>query len=719
MIMASDQGATISIDGGKSWSSWYNQPTGQIYHLSTDNRYPYWVYGTQQDSGSVATLSRGDYGEITFMDWDPIGGYEFGYIIADPLNPNLVYAGGPGRGLVRIDRISRQIATISPNVSRNGDYRTAMNPPLAFAPQDPKAFYEGTQFLLETRDGGVHWKPVSPDLTKRPGAPPEQKATEGAEDGPADGLPKKPKVQEEEATVRPPDRSAINTFSLSPVAEGEIWAGTTNGLVQLTKDHGATWQIVSPPDLTQYSLISIVEASHFDAATAYVAVDRHEENDFKPHFYRTHDSGKTWQEINVGIKDFDFARVVREDPTRKGLLYAGTENAAYVSFDEGDRWTSLHLNMPTVSVRDMVIHGNDLVAATYGRAFWILDDLTPLRQIGRDMARADVHLYAPEKAIRVRMDMNGDTPLPPEMPAGTNPPNGALIDYFVRSEPSEDVTLAIYDVSGRLVRQFSRKPEPASTEPPPNVPDYWLARPEPLPKQAGMNRFLWDLHYTSPDALRHDYAISALYGNTPGDPLGPLALPGKYEVRLTVNGRTYKQALEIGMDPRVDVSDNALVQEFELEKRVSSFVTQSYGYHHQAVEMRAALARTQKDLERKKEQSPDVIKALKDLDGKAQQLEGAEQFGGGGGGRGGRPKPTFALLNRELGSLATVIDGQDAAPTPAMQTAFEDYCNDLTTVANKWNDLLKTDLPKVNDSLTKVKMSALTASPLSPPASCK
>jgi photosystem II stability/assembly factor-like uncharacterized protein len=723
MIMASDQGATISMDGGKSWSSWYNQPTGQIYHLSTDNKYPYWVYGTQQDSGSVGTMSRGDYGEITFMDWDPVGGYEFGYIVPDPLNNNLVYAGGPSRGIVRINRVNRQVATVSPSLSGRGGenpYRTATNPPLGFSPQDPHALYWGAQFLMQTMDGGVHWKAVSPDLTRKanaPAEPTEASATDAAAAQPG-APPARPRAQEQQETIQPNNRAAINTFSLSPVAAGEIWVGTTNGVVQLTKDGGATWQEVSPPGLAQNTQISMVEASHFDAGTAYAAVDRHEENDFRAHFYRTRDFGKTWQETSAGIPDGSFGRVVREDPVRKGLLYAGTENAAYVSFDEGDHWGSLRLNMPVTSVRDMVIHGDDLVAATYGRAFWILDDVTPLRQIDRSVATSAALLFKPGKALRVRLDLNQDTPLPPEMPAGTNPPNGAILDYYLGSAPAEDITLAIYDNAGKLVRELSTKAgEAMPPEPPPNVPNYWLGHPEPLTKAQGMNRFVWDLHATAPPVLRHEYAISALYQNSPGLPLGPLVTPGTYKVRLTVAGRTFEQPLEVSLDPRVDVSTEALAQEYQLDTKVVDLVAMSYESYKKALTLRQTLAGDQKELEKHGDAAADALKALKEFDQKAMRLEGGEG-GFGGGGRGGRQTPAFTALNRSLGSLASVVDGQDEAPTPVMQTAYEGYCKDLATAAQSWNELMKTDLANLNGELAKQGLSPVAAVTLTGPA-CK
>jgi photosystem II stability/assembly factor-like uncharacterized protein len=707
MIMGSDQGATISMDGGKTWTSWYNQPTGQIYHVSTDNRFPYWVYGTQQDSGSVATLSRGDYGAITFLDWDPIGGYEFGYILADPTNPNIVYAGGENRGLWRIDRTNRQVKTISPNVSRDGDYRTATNPPLAFSPQDSHILYEGTQFLLQTSDEGETWKAISPDLTNRPGEPPakaeenidednkeQAKTSEEAKTKEAES--KKPKTKEEEETMRPPDRRAITTISPSALQRGLIWVGTNNGLVQATTDNGANWQNVSPPGLQKFSEVTMAEASHFDAGTAYVSVDNHQGNDFRPHIFRTRDFGKTWQEVVTGIPDLSFVKVVREDPERQGLLYAGTETGAFVSFDDGDQWGTLQLNLPTVSVRDMVVHDDDLVAATYGRAFWILDDLTPLRQINEKIAKSKVYLYRPATAIRLRNDMNQDTPLPPEMPAGDNPPTGAILDYYFKTAPANDVTVAIYDEAGQLVRELSSKPQPAREELPPDVPNYWLYHPTPLPKNGGMNRYVWDLRYPSPDAVRHTYPIYALYERTPAEPQGPFVLPGKYEVRLTADGKTYQQPLTVEMDPRLKVTQAALQQQLDFAKKVDSLISLSYDFHESAAKLVAEAAARQTALD-KNEQAATALQAVKDFNAKVLKIQGEQERGFGGG---GKPKPTFALMNSELAYLSETVDWADAAPTDAMHTAYHDYCQDLTKLAQQWSELIKQDLPEVNGQLT-------------------
>jgi len=719
MIMGSDQGATVSMDGGKTWSSWYNQPTGQIYHVSTDNRFPYWVYGTQQDSGSVATLSRGDYGAITFLDWDPIGGYEFGYILPSPTDPNIVYAGGEGRGLWRIDRTNRQVKAVSPNVSRDGDYRTATNPPLAFSPQDPHTLYEGTQFLLQTSDEGATWKAISPDLTNRPGEPqrraeeenkpeqnkPEANKTEEAKTKEAES--KKPKTKEEEETMQAPDRRAIATISPSALRPGLIWVGTNNGLVHLTTDNGISWQNISPPRLQKFSEVTMVEASHFDPATAYVSVDNHQSNDFRPHIFRTRDYGKTWQEVVEGIPDSSFVKVVREDPERKGLLYAGTEKGAFVSFDDGDQWGTLQLNMPTVSMRDMVVHGNDLVAATYGRAFWILDDLTPLRQIDEQVAKSNVYLFQPATAIRLRNDMNQDTPLPPEMPAGDNPPTGAILDYYFKSAPAGDVTIAIYDHSGQLVRQLSSKPLLVREEPPPPVPNYWLYHPTPLPTNAGMNRYVWDLRYPSPDAIQHTYPISALYVRTHAEPQGTFVLPGEYEVRLTVDGKTYKQPLVVAMDPRVKVTEVALQQQLELAQKVDRLISLSYNFHENAANLLTEVGDRQTALE-KNDQAKDALHAVKDFDAKAAKIQGEAQVGYPRGGA-GKPKPTFTLMNSELASLSETVNQADAAPTVAMNTAYHDYCQDLNKLAQQWSELMKQDLPGLNAQLTQHRMPPLSA----------
>jgi photosystem II stability/assembly factor-like uncharacterized protein len=711
MIMGSDQGATISMDGGKTWSSWYNQPTGQIYHVSTDNRFPYWIYGTQQDSGSVATLSRGDYGAITFLDWDPIGGYEFGYILPSPLDPNIAYAGGEARGLWRIDRSNRQVKVISPNVSRDGDYRTATNVPLALSPQNPHILYEGTQFLLQTGDEGATWKTISPDLTIRPGEPapapaaeenkPEASKTEEAKTKEAEN--KKPKSQEEQETMRPPDRRAITTIAPSELRPGVIWVGTNNGLVQVTTDNGASWQNISPPGLQKFSEITMVEASHFDPAAAYVSVDNHQGNDFEPHIYRTRDYGKSWQEIVAGIPDFSFVKVVREDPKRRGLLYSGTETGPFVSFDDGDHWGTLQQNMPTVSVRDMVVHGDDLVAATYGRAFWVLDDLTPLRQINEQVAKSNVYLFRPARAIRLRNDMNQDTPLPPEMPAGDNPPTGAILDYYFQSAPSSEVTVAIHDQRGQLVRQLSSTPEPVRSEEPPPVPSYWLYHPTPLPKNAGMNRYVWDLRYASPDAIQHTYPISALYERTHAEPQGPFVVPGKYEVRLTVDGKTYKQPLIVEMDPRLKVTQAELQQQLEFAQKIDNLVTQSFDFHEEGAKFQSQVAERRSALE-KNDQAKAALQAVKDFDAKVMKIQGEIQRGFGGF---GKPKPTFTLMNSEFANLSEAVEQADAAPTAAMHTAYNDYCGDLTKLAQQWSDLMKQDLPAVNAQLTEQHLQPL------------
>jgi hypothetical protein len=376
---------------------------------------------------------------------------------------------------------------------------------MVFSPQDPHLLYLGTQFLLKTADGGTSWEAVSGDLTR---------------------------VQADEKDKKQA-RGTILTIAPSEVKEGVMWVGTDDGNIQLTKDAGKSWQNVTPAAVTEWSTVSIVEASHFDAGTAYAAVNRNNHDDLRPHIFRTRDYGKTWQETVSGIREHEFARTVREDPVRKGLLYAGTEMGVYVSFDDGEHWQSLHLNMPVAGIHDLAIEQDDLVAATYGRSFWILDDVTPLRQLDATAANSGAHLFAPRTAIRVRRDENQDTPLPPEVPAGKNPPDGAILNYVLPANASGDIQLEIYDADGKLVHSFSSAMVPKEPEETPFVAEYWIGHPQALSKTAGMHRFVWNLRYTDPQAMHpqspYNYPIGAIVGATPLPPQGPLVLPGKYE----------------------------------------------------------------------------------------------------------------------------------------------------------------------------------------------
>ncbi|MDT7690296.1 MAG: hypothetical protein QOE46_3055, partial [Acidobacteriota bacterium] len=542
VLLASDQGATITVNSGRTWSSWYNQPTAQFYHVSTDDQFPYWVYGGQQESGSVGTASRGDNGAISFRDWRTVGAEEYGYVAADPLNPNIIYGGK----LSRFDKTTGQTQNIAPEAVRSGKYRFLRTAPVLFSPVEPHTLYYAGNVLFKTTNGGNSWDIISPDLTRE------------KYDVPANiGVYSKPEM----ATM--PRRGVIYTVAPSHKDLNTIWAGTDDGLIHITHDGGKSWQNVTPPALTSWSKVSIIDAGHFDNQTAYAAVNRFRLDDLHPHIYRTHDGGKTWTEIVKGLPD-DPINVVREDPVRHGLLFAGSERAVYVSFNDGDEWQPLRLNMPATSIRDLVIHRDDIVVGTHGRSFWILDDITPLRQIEAKTAN-DSFLFAPQTAYRIQRNVNTDTPLPPEEPAGQNPPDGAIINYYLKSDSTSPVVLEIFDRAGKLVRRFRSDDTPAPVdEKELNVPTYWIRPPQILPARAGMQRFVWDLHYPEPKALSHEYPISAIYRDTPRSPLGPSVMPGEYTVKLTVEGRTLARPLKVEIDPRIKTPRAGLEQQFAL-----------------------------------------------------------------------------------------------------------------------------------------------------------
>ncbi len=538
MLIASDQGAIITVNGGASFSSWYNQPTAQFYHVSTDNAFPYNVYGGQQESGSVGIASRGNDGQITFREWHPVGAEEYGYVAADPLNPDIIYGGK----LTKYDKRTGQVQNIAPEAVRSGKYRFLRTAPVLFSPVDPRLLYYAGNVLFKTNNGGHSWEKISPDLTRETW-----------------DIPASVGIYTTDALKKTPRRGVIYTVAPSPKDINTIWCGTDDGLIQLTKDGGKSWKNVTPTAITSWSKLSLMDAGHFNVQTAYAAVNRIRLDDMRAHIYKTTDGGNSWEEIVNGLPN-DPINVVREDPYRKGLLYAGSEKAVYVSFDDGEHWQSLQLNMPATSIRDLVIKDDDIVVGTHGRSFWILDNITPLRQtITRDAAKKETVLFKPQKAIRMRWNMNTDTPLPQEEPAGQNPPDGAIIDYFLERSADGPVTIEITDAKGMLVRTFSSGDQPY-TLPAVNIPLYWIRPQQLIAAAAGAHRFTWDLHY-APLPVPVSFPIAAIYGNTAPEPVAPWVMPGTYTVKLTVNGRSYTQPLEVKMDPRVKTSMQDLAEQ--------------------------------------------------------------------------------------------------------------------------------------------------------------
>jgi photosystem II stability/assembly factor-like uncharacterized protein len=653
MIFGSDQGAGVSVDAGHTWSIWYNQPTAQFYHVAVDNDFPYHVYGAQQDSGSVYILSRSNDGEITFRDWHPAGAGESGYIAPDPSDSNIIYGGGTYGELFRYDRRTGQAQVIAPDAIRNfgeahPEHRYTWTSPVVFSPQDPHTLYFGSQYVLRSSNRGNSWQQISPDLT---GTDPK-----ASQEGP---------LTVENAKAR--GHGVVYSIAPSPVSAGQIWAGTDTGLIQLTRDDGKTWNNVTPKGLSDWSKISIIEASHFDGGTAYAAVDRHRLNDIGPYIYRTRDFGKSWERINNGIPDGAYVRTVREDRIKKGLLFAGTELGVYFSINDGDSWQQLQLNLPVSPVHDLVIKDNDLVAATHGRAFWILDDISPLRQLGDKDKPETVHLFQPSTAMRIRATTHGDTPIPPEEPAGENPPPGAIFYYYLKSPAQGEVKLEVLDAKGQVVRSYSSKDKLFEPPTPPAFPMYWFKPENLLSPAAGMHRFLWDVRYSAPPVAQPGYSMFTVSGrDVPREPSGRQALPGSYQVRLTVDGKTYTQPFKLTMDPRVKTTPQDLEKQFSLELKLVQALQQA----NQAVEDIHAAAQAGKI-------SADEEK----------KLAGARRRRGEAEPEGGTQQPAFAQVIGNLAQLIVTIDSADVAPTTQATQAAEKTLIQAQALLQQWEAL--------------------------------
>jgi hypothetical protein len=643
MIEGADQGAAVTVNGGATWSSWYNQPTGQLYHLAADDRFPYRIYSGQQDNGTVELWSRGPYGVVDERDWHPVGGDERDYMVPKPGNPDIVFGTGLGGHVSRFDENTRQSAEVSPwPVSTYGafppdaKYRYTWITPMAFSPLPPHTMYLGAQVLFASDDDGDHWRVVSPDLSgKRAGAWDCRHADLTA--------------------ARNCGFGVIYSIAPSPLDRDMIWVGTDDGLIRRTTDGGKHWTNVTPAIVPAWALIDNVEPSPFDANTAYASVDMHRLDRVEPLVIRTTDGGKSWQPITAGIPADEFVMTVRADPVKRGLLYAGTSRTVYVSFDDGDTWQPLSLDLPTTWYRDLLVHDGDLIAATQGRGIWILDDVEPLREAAA-AASAPAHLFAPLTAVRLRGNENRDTPWPPSTPVAENPPTGAVLDYWLASASSAPVTLTVRDAAGKVVRAFSSADQPEQLPATQYFDSGWLGKAPALSTAAGMHRFVWDLRYPRPDALSYDYSIAGVWHEgTPIDPRGPLALPGRYTVSLTANGTTYTQALVVKLDPRVRVSEAALRRQLALAMAVDSTLGRATAAHRAITNLLSA----------RKASLPaatvDSLTAIADAG-----------------------DPSLASVDDVLKSLATAVVAADAPPNQGEEGVLAAYRAQLDALLARW-----------------------------------
>jgi photosystem II stability/assembly factor-like uncharacterized protein len=681
MITGSDQGTVVTVNGGLSWSSWYNQPTGQLYHLATDNRFPYWIYAGQQDNGTVAIASRTDYGQITSRDWHPVGADERDYDIPDPRDPEIVYGSGLGGRLSRWNARNGEVQNISPwPVSSYGERPTSVKyhytwiTPIAVSQVAPYPLYQGAQVLFRSLDQGATWKVVSPEVA------PRDPGKAGCE------------VDQDPAGARACGYGVIFSIGLSPLSNDDIWLGTDDGRVQMTRDAGAHWQDVTPPDLPAWAKISTVDVSALDPGTAYVAVDNHRADDFRPMAWRTHDYGKTWTAISTGLPAGHFVGALRADTAKRGLLFAGTDQGVWVSFDDGGSWQSLQRNLPNAIVTDLLVHGDDLIVATQGRSIWVMDQLAPLRQLDASVVAEPVHLFRPGKAIRVRGNQNKDTPLPREEPAGRNPDDGTVFDYWLAGDARGPVTLTIRDASGALVRRFvsdeARKELPSERY----FEERWLGTPQQLSAKAGAHRFVWNLRGARPVTGGYEFSIAAIDGEEATLlPQGMLVAPGHYQAALKANGREYKTEFEVVADPRVALDAQALTAAMAMSKDVTAAMDRQFVA---AGEVQSV----QKQLDALKDK-PAVAAALAAFKTRLGPLvEGSGEMA----------TLNLGFIGGQLSSLQTDLEGSDRAPTQPQRDVYTEYSGRLDKAAALWATIKSDELPRLNAALKAAGLKAIT-----------
>jgi photosystem II stability/assembly factor-like uncharacterized protein len=693
LINGNDGGATISVDGGQSWSSLDNQPTAQFYHVIADNRFPYRVYGAQQDNTSIAIATRSDQGVIDRTDYYSVGSGESGYIAPYPPDPDIVYSGDYEGGVNRYNRHTEELQSVSPwPVITDGGgaavlkYRAQWTAPIVISPHDPSVVYFGMQMVLKSSDSGNHWAAISPDLTRN------DKSKQDVSGGP---------ISKDDTGTEYYD--TVFTIAESPVEKDVIWAGSDDGLVHVTRDGGRNWADVTPREAPEWSLVSLIEASPHDTGTAFLALDRHRLDDHQPYIYRTTDFGKSWTKITDGIPLHSYVHAVREDPERRGLLYAGTETGVFVSFDDGAHWQSLQLNLPVAPVHDLAVHDGDLVAATHGRSFWVLDDVSPLRELSTEITAKAIYLFKPHVAIQTQIHHRP----PMGEPVGENPPSGAVLYYFLKAAPQEgqEVTLEVIDGQGHLARRYSSKKE-ASEEPAEaqeEEREEGGTGREPLPAAAGLNRFSWDLRY-EPAVKVPGYSLWDYEDGIEG----PRAVPGTYQLRLTAGGQTLTAPLELRLDPRIKASSEDLQQQFDLAVAIHKSLSELDVTVNQIRGLRTQLQQLGHELGTS-EDNREVVAASRDLDRK---LSGVQEKLMNPKISASEDSLNFPIeLDGKLSALEEAVESAFAAPTESSRDAYADLSRQLGEQLAAWRDIENRDVVAFNDLARRSKIQAIVIPP--------